>query len=125
MVEFTAKIIFASINVSLGWNFRNFCAKKLFLCSATEYLVIMSTFLCIKITDCNAEKFGYYQHLLIGSSFFCIVLLVVNGTRCMLPRNLTERYMLRKINFITGGYKVTGVLCHERGRKVEVLPHLK
>ena len=80
----------------------------IFVFGYIEHLVIMSTFLCIKITDCNAEKFGYYQYPLIVSSFFCIVLLVVNGTRCMLPRNLTERYMLREINFITGGYKITG-----------------
>ena len=29
-------------------------------------------FLCIKITDCSVKKFGYNEHPLVTSSFFCI-----------------------------------------------------
>ena len=42
----------------------------------------MSRFLCVKIFECNVKKFGYNDHPLIRSNFFCIFLLVVNGTQC-------------------------------------------
>ena len=43
-----------------------------------------SRFICIKIFDYNAKKFGYNEHPLplAMNSFFCIFLLVVSGTQC-------------------------------------------
>ena len=47
------------------------------------YPVITNRYLCIKIIDYNAEKFGYNEHpLVMGSFFFCIFLLVARGTKC-------------------------------------------
>ena len=41
-----------------------------------------SRFLCIKFIDRSVKKFGHNEHPLIMSSFFCIFVLVVNGTQC-------------------------------------------
>ena len=44
----------------------------------------MNGFFCMNIIDCNVKKFGYNEHLMIMSSFFCIFILVVSGAQCML-----------------------------------------